>query len=109
MFEAFALALAASQLVAPAESRPPSLVDSGWPPQRYMGEAAALVAFADDVGALCGRPADPRYTILACASRAEKIIVLPNPCAAQFRQEYYARIACHEKGHINGWPGTHGA
>jgi len=107
MFEAFALALAASQLSAPADPRPPSLIDSGWPPQRYMGEAAGLVGFVDDVGAYCGR-APEGYVILACASKEEGVMVLPNPCAAEFREEKFARIACHEKGHWLGWPGTHG-
>lgn len=81
-----------------------TLVDSGFPPVRYQGEAAAAVYFLDDVSVACGKAA-PGYTILACAQGVN--IALPNPCKPEFRGEVFARIACHELGHRNGWNRYH--
>jgi len=35
-------------------------------------------------------------------------IIAPNPCSFP-DTDAYARILCHEIGHANGWPSTHGS
>lgn len=97
-----ALAFAAATL-APNSSP----INDGYPPIRFMGEATAVVVFVDDVSSLCGK-APPGYVVLACAVPENHAIALPNPCFERFKDEQFAKIACHEKGHINGWPETHG-
>jgi hypothetical protein len=84
-----------------------TLINSGYPPVRYQGEAAAVVLFMDDVSVACGKAA-PGYVILACAQ--DTTIALPNPCKAEFAGEQFAKLACHEKAHLKaiGWPRTHG-
>lgn len=102
------LALAAGPFLMSADLPPNSSpINSGYPPVRYMGEAIAIVFFANDVEVLCGAP-PPGYQILACASADERKIAMPNPCAARYDGEQFAKIMCHEKGHILGWPATHG-
>ena len=34
-------------------------------------------------------------------------VIAPNPCSYP-ETDLYARILCHEIGHANGWPATHG-
>jgi antirestriction protein ArdC len=41
----------------------------------------------------------------ACATGER--LVLPNPCAFG-SNDRYAALLCHELGHANGWPPTHG-
>lgn len=80
-----------------------SRVDSGWPPVRHTGDLGVAVLFVSDPATVCGAPDRP---VLACASR--DIIVLPNPCdRLRFEGEEFARLACHEMAHINGWSGNH--
>lgn len=84
----------------------------GWPPARYDAHAIVKVRFADpsDInGPFCGKAAAGMQT-LACAAfdntSGEWIITLPEPCSYP-QSDNYARLACHEKGHANGWPGNH--
>jgi hypothetical protein len=84
-----------------------STIDDGWPPRgRYRRDATAQVHFVDQkhVTGYCdaGDPDAPGDVTIACQSGFT--LYLPNPCA--YRGEY-ARIACHELGHINGWPNNH--
>ena len=37
----------------------------------------------------------------ACAESPSGVVNIPNPCL--YRDDNYARILCHEMGHINGW------
>lgn len=75
------------------------------PPEQFQGEAAAIIIWGspETMKALCGEQN------IACAGATENgapIIAMPNPCP--FKQNLYAVIECHEKGHVLGWPGEHG-
>lgn len=76
------------------------------PPERYRGPADVIAHYVDQPGMIqrCGNgPA-------ACArvdAWGQPHNTLPNPC--DFRHEYFAALACHEKGHTLGWSGEHGA
>jgi hypothetical protein len=78
----------------------------GWPPRRYTSDNTALVHFVapDKIDGACGVKHDPVNPEEACQEGA--VIVLPNPCTFPER-ETFARLACHELGHRNGWPGNH--
>lgn len=81
---------------------------AGMPPERYQGEGAAVVMFADNVEAYCPASIPDGYVLLGCAFEYEgaPVLVLPNPCPLG-DAEMFARIACHELGHRNGWTGRH--
>ena len=106
--------LAALSFAAPAipeatvPPKPDPMINSGMPPVRFMGEAGAVVYFVNDVPSICGQ-ATPPYVIIACASEEKRIIIMPNPCHPRFAGQEYAKIMCHEKSHLLGWPATHGA
>jgi hypothetical protein len=102
-----ALALGSLSLGAAPLAPNSTLINSGYPPVRYQGEAAAVVLFLDDVSIACGKAA-PGYVILACASG--QTIAMPNPCKPEYYGQSYARLMCHEKAHLgaDGWPRTHG-
>ncbi len=78
------------------------------PPERYRANAAFTVELKDQAGIdrscqpLFGEPPKGMKTD-ACAT-GERVI-LPNPC--DYPEESYARMLCHELGHVNGWPPTH--
>jgi len=80
---------------------------AGMPPERFRGDTAAIVLFVGDVGAQCGQK--PPYRMLACHRRIKgtSYIVLPNPCPFGDDGEYFARLACHEAAHAQGWTGMH--
>ena len=84
-------------------------VSDAMPPERFRGNASASVIFRSpgEVDRRCApkvRMCGARY--LAC-SRG-RYMVLPNPCDPSFAGEAFARLACHELGHVNFWPATHG-
>lgn len=85
-----------------------SVNDDGWPPRRYRRDATAQVHFVDQkhVTGYCdaGDPAGPGWETVACESGFT--LYLPNPCTYPDGDEY-ARIACHELGHVNGWSNNH--
>lgn len=94
---------------APALAPHSTLYSDGTPPVRYQGEGAQIVLYLNDVSEFCGKATNPQYVILACTKPARDgvfITALPNPC--QFDDDPYAHLACHEKGHVLGWPATHG-
>ena len=41
----------------------------------------------------------------ACTTAAH--LIMPNPCNFP-DTDAYAHLLCHELGHVNGWPATHG-
>jgi hypothetical protein len=72
----------------------------------WQKDNTAVVSFTSDPQTDCAilhneRPED-NEGVVACVNdiRGDKMI-LPNPCL--FKTEHYARVACHELGHINGW------
>ena len=77
-----------------------------WPPVRFQGDNAARVLFVAPglIDSLCGEP-PAGFAVEACEK--DGVIVLPNPCLSDHSDEF-ARLTCHEIGHIAGWPGTHG-
>lgn len=81
---------------------------AGMPPERYQGEGVAVVLFVNDVRQYCNADIPPGYVLYACAGERDGVptIVMPNPCPVG-DIEFYARIACHELGHISGWSGNH--
>jgi hypothetical protein len=80
------------------------------PPQRFHDDRTVTVQFTDQTG--INRVCHPRFgappagmKTNACATG--KRVVAPNPC--EFDQsDAYAHLLCHELGHMNGWPATHG-
>jgi hypothetical protein len=91
----------------------PSLASDARPPVRYQGNARARVVTMSPaaVNGYCaaapnlGAP-PPGYHWGACTT-ADGIMFLPNPCLSPPTDEY-AHLLCHELGHVNGWPPTHG-
>lgn len=85
-----------------------SLFTDDRPPERYQRNATFTIELKDQSGIdrtcqpLFGTPPKGMKTD-ACAT-GERVI-LPNPCA--YDQEVYARMLCHELGHVNGWPSSH--
>lgn len=104
------LLLAGVMMLAVNPALPPNSTpySSSAPPMRYRGDNAPGTLFVSDVAPYCG-PSDPGHRIIACSGdkNGTPIIVLPNPCPLA-DVEVYARIACHELGHRNGWPPLHG-
>ncbi len=43
---------------------------------------------------------------VACTTMDRKLVIMPSPCIYADK-EYYAKILCHELGHVNGWGGNH--
>jgi hypothetical protein len=74
------------------------------PPAHMRGDAMATVAFTADPERLCGKP--PKGARVAGCLRqypgGASIMVVPNPCPFA-TTEPYARILCHEIGHVHGW------
>ena len=81
------------------------------PPERFQRDGAALIIFASigAVATLCGGPDGEGHAPIGCAGVKDRtpIIIAPNPCLAA-GQDVYAAIMCHELGHVNGWPPSHG-
>ncbi|MGZ8363994.1 MAG: hypothetical protein ACXW3D_08730 [Caulobacteraceae bacterium] len=100
-----AIAAPASQ---PANSTPFS---DGLPPSRYRSQAdiTTLLEVTNQPGIdkACSAlftPPPPGMKTNACFTGQK--IIMPNPC--DFPNETYAKLLCHEMGHVNGWPSTHG-
>jgi len=86
--------------------------DDDWPPVRYRGNVGAYVHFTTQfvITAKCdaGDPDPPDLYTVACAWGPPNELYLPNPCWFP-KTDSYARIVCHEMGHLNGWPDNHPA
>jgi hypothetical protein len=85
-------------------------VSDARPPERFLADKTVTVQFTDQSG--IDKVCHPRFgtppagmKTNACATGSR--VVVPNPC--DFAQtERYAHLLCHELGHMNGWPSTHG-
>lgn len=93
-------------------SAPAPTVHDGSPPARFRGANDARVVFSDNVGRDCvdaghkiGFRARTDLTN-ACAvlGGPETVLIVKNPCRESGE---YARVLCHELGHVNGWPVNH--
>jgi hypothetical protein len=86
-----------------------ALFSDAAPPQRYREATSFTLVIADQnriertCQPLFGKPGDGQKT-LGCT--VGKTVTLPNPCDFP-ETDTYARMVCHELGHINGWPATH--
>lgn len=93
--------------------RPSGHTDNGWPPLRFRDDVILKsVEFVQpgDVAKRCGVTRRD-IEVQACARLRQDgnhTVILPNPCRAP-KSEDWAKLACHEIGHINGWPADHGA
>lgn len=80
------------------------------PPLRFRHNATITVELSDQTGinracqALFGKP-PPGSRTNACYTGERAI--MPNPCGFP-PSDAYAHMLCHELGHANGWPPTHG-
>jgi hypothetical protein len=99
--------LASASLLLPARSTPFS---DARPPAVFQRDATVTLEFARqskiDAGcqALFGKPPAGMRTN-ACATGRR--LIMPNPCSFP-DSDTYAHLLCHELGHANGWPPTHG-
>jgi hypothetical protein len=104
---AFKLLFAAPVLLSATPVAP--TMNSGLPPERFRANSAAFIIFTDRAGieAACGK-AQPGYVIIACKREIDgtPVIIMPNACPMG-QTEIYARILCHESGHVQGWSGAH--
>ena len=81
------------------------------PPVDLRGANVATVHFVDTQGELnkiCDDmvgPRPPNWNWRGCAEVKGQHIFTFNPC--NFKDEFYARLMCHELGHINGWAKYH--
>lgn len=101
------LAMAAAALLSAPSAYEHGPVYAGMPPLRLQGDGIGVVAYVSDLAPYCGK-APPGYTIYGCHRQIDGVGVsfLLNPCTfGDF--EFWARIACHEAGHRNGWSGNH--
>lgn len=74
------------------------------PPSRYQDNVVTAIEFGTVV-MRCGHLAGPGQRVLSCAStKPTKVMVVPHPCQSSGE---YAKIVCHELGHVNGWPADH--
>jgi hypothetical protein len=102
----FPIALALASTLNPYPVTP---VFDGWPPPRFqiMPDKAVHILFGRvAINAECGYAQWP-LVIEACSQPDEKLLIMPDPCKFP-AEDNYARLMCHELGHLARWPGTHG-
>lgn len=93
-----------------ATATAPSLYSDARPPVRFQSDATVSLQLSNQAGIdrachpLFGPPPAGMKTD-ACEVAGR--IVAPNPCAYP-DTDAYAHLLCHELGHANGWPRTHG-
>jgi hypothetical protein len=86
------------------------LIGTSPPPDRFRGNTHATVQFETPrhINQLCRTKDTPAGSRLyACIAR-DGHIIMPNPCVYPMHPGSYDELLCHELGHINGWPVTHG-
>jgi hypothetical protein len=87
-----------------------ALFSDATPPARFQHDRTITLEFAQgsDITRECqGRFGVPPagYKTNACYTGTRAI--MPNPCTFP-QTDGYAHMLCHELGHANGWPRTHG-
>lgn len=106
IFALVMFALAATLVVMSAQTQ--STNDYPQPPESLRGDATVLVRFVDpeQLPAICKSYG---ATVIAAACTVNRqLVVLPNPCV-RYHDTKYGQLACHELGHVNGWPADHGS
>ncbi len=102
---------------APAQDGPlapnSTLYSDGAAPDRYRGNFTVVTVTDTPAGvdARCraaGASPPEGWTVRACIVRTQlgPLAIMPNPCG--YPDQNYASLFCHEGGHVNGWPSTHG-
>ena len=78
------------------------------PPVRFRKSGSVTVQFTTQAGinSICGK-APCNMVTLGCLETGPARMILPNPCSYPASDDY-AELVCHELGHLNGWPATHG-
>jgi hypothetical protein len=82
-------------------------INSGWPPEGPVRNDVTItkpVHFTHSIELYCGK-APEGYHFSGCVRDGE--LTLPNPCDPAYSHEKFAKLACHELAHLNGWPGDH--
>jgi hypothetical protein len=95
---------------AAAVSSGPSLYSNQLPPPRYQGDATVELEVTGQPGIdrQCHKAfGAPPAGMKTDACEIDGRVIAPNPCAFP-ASDAYARLLCHEIGHANGWPATHG-
>ena len=94
----------------PLPSAPSATVVQAAPPEYWGDPGVFNISFGTPatVDARCTGPGlGPRnYIVLACTRDDRRHVVMPNPCL--YQHEYYAKLLCHEQGHLSrpglgGW------
>ena len=96
--------LAASSFLA----APQTFTDAA-PPDRFTKNAVITLELKDQAGidAECQwRYGTPPAGMQTNGCAFDATVVAPNPCEFA-RSERYARLLCHELGHVNGWSSGH--
>lgn len=72
------------------------------PPLDLQGapDQPVIILFGNpaEVDAACRNPGQVGGTVFACTFGRERVQIMPNPCL--YENEAYARIQCHENGHL---------
>ena len=80
------------------------------PPARFQGAVTVQLEVSDQarIDKIC-HPlfGTPPAGMKTDACQTGDRVIMPNPCSFP-QTETYARMLCHELGHANGWPSTHG-
>lgn len=105
------LALLMVVMATPAMATSNTYVDDGYPPVAYQGDTlGANVTFVtgDKLDLFCGLTPIKGLVLEGCQLDAPtKHVVMPNPCGDEYLGQSFARIMCHELGHLHGWPANH--
>lgn len=85
--------------------------NTGSPPTRFMKDTHFRMYFEspEKINRDEGEHGHPYCdsTVFAYTDPSTRTMHLPNPCRYP-QTDAYARLACHEMGHMDGWPGYHG-
>lgn len=104
------IAVAAAAAINAASASAPSLYSDRTPPVRFQGDATVSLELSDQQG--IDRRCHPRFGAPPAGMKTDACemdgrVVAPNPCTYP-DSDAYAHLLCHELGHVNGWPRTHG-
>jgi hypothetical protein len=103
----FVTLLAAAAAAAAASH--PSYYTNQSPPQRFQRDTTVQLQITgqDGIDRACHKAfGAPPPGMKTDACEIDGRVIAPNPCS--FPADPYARLLCHEIGHANGWPASHG-
>lgn len=88
----------------------PSYYSNQIPPARYQGDTTVQLQITNQSGIdqVCHKAfGAPPAGMKTDACEIDGRVIAPNPCAFA-ATDPYAKLLCHEIGHANGWPASHG-